>query len=95
MKLKIESFLTICKSLRSRNLDWIILDYDEWVGDYVKLWALCALQKFRLDKSVFDKETQVLLTVVEEKISHLIISRQPWVDSKYKSKGVLIWWGAP
>ncbi|XP_058386327.1 NACHT, LRR and PYD domains-containing protein 9 [Diceros bicornis minor] len=85
------SALTICKSLRGLNLDWISLDHD---GVVVLCEALghpdCTLQLLGLNKSAFDEETQMLLTAVEEKNPHLTISHQPWVGDEYRIKGVLV-----
>uniref|UniRef100_A0A8P0P544 Uncharacterized protein n=1 Tax=Canis lupus familiaris TaxID=9615 RepID=A0A8P0P544_CANLF len=69
------SALTVCTSLKTLNLHWISLDRD---GEVVLCEALnhldCALQQLGLDKSVFDKEIQMLLTAMEEKNPHLTIS---------------------
>ncbi|CAD7692117.1 unnamed protein product [Nyctereutes procyonoides] len=82
--------LTVCKSLKSLNLHWISLDRD---GAVVLCEALkhldCALQQLGLDKSVFDKEIQMLLTAVEEKNPHLTISHLLWINKEYRIRGVL------
>ncbi|XP_025277679.1 NACHT, LRR and PYD domains-containing protein 9 [Canis lupus dingo] len=84
------SALTVCKSLKSLNLHWISLDRD---GAVVLCEALnhldCALQQLGLDKSVFDKEIQMLLTAVEEKNPHLTISHLLWINKEYRIRGVL------
>uniref|UniRef100_A0A8C0LVQ5 NLR family pyrin domain containing 9 n=1 Tax=Canis lupus familiaris TaxID=9615 RepID=A0A8C0LVQ5_CANLF len=84
------SALTVCKSLKSLNLHWISLDHD---GAVVLCEALnhldCALQQLGLDKSVFDKEIQMLLTAVEEKNPHLTISHLLWINKEYRIRGVL------
>nr|XP_025841065.1 NACHT, LRR and PYD domains-containing protein 9 [Vulpes vulpes] len=84
------SALTVCKSLKSLNLHWISLDRD---GAVVLCEALnhldCALQQLGLDKSVFDKEIQMLFTAVEEKNPHLTISHLLWINKEYRIRGVL------
>ncbi|XP_062944513.1 NACHT, LRR and PYD domains-containing protein 9-like [Cynocephalus volans] len=85
------SALTICKTLRSLNLDWITLDHDGMVVLCAALSHLdCALRVLGLDKSAFAEKTQMLLTAVEEKNPHLTIVHQPWTEEEYKTKGVLI-----
>ncbi|XP_003802932.1 NACHT, LRR and PYD domains-containing protein 9 [Otolemur garnettii] len=85
------SALTICKTLRSLNLDWITLDHD---GVVVLCESLshqdCALQMLGLEKSALDEETQMLLTSMQEKLPHLRISHQPWVDEEYKARGMIL-----
>ena len=72
------------------HLHWISLDRD---GAVVLCKALnhldCALQQLGLDKSVFDKEIQMLLTAVEEKKPHLTISHLLWINKEYRIRGVL------
>ncbi|XP_012412558.1 NACHT, LRR and PYD domains-containing protein 9 [Trichechus manatus latirostris] len=83
------SALTACKTLRSLNLDWNTFDHD---GVVVLCEALshldCALQTLGLNKCVFDEETQLLLTAVEEKNPHLAITHQPWADEESEISGV-------
>ncbi|XP_006150435.1 NACHT, LRR and PYD domains-containing protein 9-like [Tupaia chinensis] len=85
------SALTVCKALRSLNLDWIALDL---AGALALCEALChpdcALQVLGLDKYAFDEEIQMLLTSVEEKNPHLTISHQPWIEEEYRIKGMLV-----
>ena len=71
---------------------WDYLDHDGAVFLCEALRHLyCALQMLKMDKSAFDLETQMQLTVVEGKNPHLTISHQPWFDNEYKFEGVLIW----
>ncbi|XP_025224419.1 NACHT, LRR and PYD domains-containing protein 9 [Theropithecus gelada] len=83
--------LVACKTLRSLNLDWITLEPDAVA---VLCEALshpdCALQMLGLHKSGFDEETQKMLMSVEEKMPHLTISHEPWIDEEYKIRGVLL-----
>ncbi|XP_012604970.1 NACHT, LRR and PYD domains-containing protein 9 [Microcebus murinus] len=84
------SALTICKTLRTLNLDSVTLDHDGVVMLCESLsHPHCALQMLGLDKSVFGAETQMLLTALEENVPHLTISHPLWVDEEYKARGVL------
>ncbi|XP_008707999.1 NACHT, LRR and PYD domains-containing protein 9 [Ursus maritimus] len=84
------SALSVCRSLKSLNLDWISL---ERAGALVLCEALshpdCALRQLGLRKSPFDEEIQTLLTAVEEKNPHLTISHLLWVNEEYRIRGVL------
>ncbi|XP_062033591.1 NACHT, LRR and PYD domains-containing protein 9-like [Lepus europaeus] len=84
------SALIICKSLKSLNLDWIVLDHDGVVKLCEALSHLdCVLELLGLDKAVYDEESQMLLSSVEEKVSHLTIVHEPWLQEEYRMRGVV------
>ncbi|XP_008065050.1 NACHT, LRR and PYD domains-containing protein 9 [Carlito syrichta] len=81
--------LTVCKTLRCLNLSGISLDPD---GALVLCEALrhpdCTLKLLGLDKSIYNEETQKMLTAVEEKLPHLTLSCQPWIEEECRIRGV-------
>ncbi|XP_069313032.1 NACHT, LRR and PYD domains-containing protein 9 [Eulemur rufifrons] len=83
--------LTVCKTLRSLNLGSVTFGHE---GVVVLCESLshpdCTLEMLGLDKFAFGEVTQILLTAVEEKLPHLTISHQPWVDEEYRARGVLL-----
>ncbi|XP_062945993.1 NACHT, LRR and PYD domains-containing protein 9-like [Cynocephalus volans] len=88
--------LTTCKTLRSLNLDWIVLDRNGVLAlCEALLYADCSLQLLGLDKSAFGQEAHMLLASVEEKNPNLTILHKPWIKDEYATKGILIRWDIP
>nr|XP_051683953.1 NACHT, LRR and PYD domains-containing protein 9 [Oryctolagus cuniculus] len=84
------SALITCKSLKGLNLDWIVLDHDGVVKLCEALThADCVLELLGLDKSVYEEESQMLLSSTEEKVSHLTIVHEPWLQEEYRMRGVV------
>ncbi|XP_005664915.1 NACHT, LRR and PYD domains-containing protein 9 isoform X2 [Sus scrofa] len=85
------SALTICRSLRTLNLEWIKLDLD---GAVLLCDALthpeCGLQRLGLNKCSYDEEIQVLLTEAGKNNPHLTVSHNLWTDEHGKIRGITI-----